>query len=470
MSIPLHQVGLGATTDAVPPHSEPSSSSYKQHINLYSLSILTKQKVILGDLDVSALHHVIDPGHIHANRLASSYSSLYFINHKKLYKINYELPKSENILWRPTKNTKLPYPIPLADINIQVIYDAGKSDFQDIEIHKNRIGVCDDMGNVYIFDNQHDDNHDDDDTQDKTHSKKKRKIDESSIIQLSYDSPSSSEMHIRGHSSVKFHPTDDSIIIRSKFENKNVTIYDVNRNSAIFNIHTMQNPTKLKPFIIEQSNTPLLAIGEYNNVSIWDFRSNKVVNRLTRTRGIVYDMEVTSSGSNGKHKSSNLLGVVGSDRTVYVYDTLKWSPIHKWQNCLKYAPSYLSFSNVNKELCYVAGFDNSEFKCGNFVDQKQQRHGRGHGLYADHRWIGMTKPLNAFSSGDGSGGSDGQSEFNSMMTTTANDTIVGMSMNGTLYVIEHPYKMAPMSGLQQSDHDDDLTDREAIRDDDLMDD
>ena len=69
-------------------------------------------------------------------------------------------------------------------------------------------------------------------------------------------------------------------------------------------------------------------------------------------------------------------------------------------------------------MCYVAGFDNSEFKCGNFVDQKQQRKGRGHGLYADNRWIGMTKP-------------------------NVQDTIVGISMNGSLYVIEHPHRMAP---------------------------
>ncbi|KAG2386940.1 hypothetical protein C9374_001975 [Naegleria lovaniensis] len=433
MSIPLHQVHSAAPENHL--KSESLASSYTQHINLYSLSILTKQKTIIGDLDTTtSSHHVIDPGHIHANRLACySNSSLYFINHKKLYKIQYELPKSENILWRPTKNTKLPYPIPLADINIQVI------------------GVCDDMGNVYIF--QDLDTHEDDiqdlDTHDQDihnqdihnqQHKKKRKIDESSIIQLPYDSSHSSEMHIRGHSSVKFHPTDDAIIIRSKFENKSVSIYDVNRSSSIFHIHTMQNPTKLKPFMIEQSNTPLLAIGEYNNVSIWDFRSNKVVNRLTRTRGIVYDMEVTHTGVASKHKSSNLLGVLGSDRTVYVYDTLKWSPIHKWQNCLKYAPSYLSFSNVNKELCYVAGFDNSEFKCGNFVDQKQQRHGRGHGLYADHRWIGMTRPMSGSTA------------------TTTTDTIVGMSMNGTLYVIDQPYMMAPSETTSSNDHVNDTMD------------
>ena len=91
-------------------------------------------------------------------------------------------------------------------------------------------------------------------------------------------------------------------------------------------------------------------------------------------------------------------------------------------------PSYLTFSKVNKELCYVAGFDNSEFKCGNFIDQKQQRKGRGHGLYADNRWIGMTKIVDSHNS-----------------TTTASDTIIGMSMNGTLYVIDHPYMMAPSS-------------------------
>jgi len=55
------------------------------------------------------------------------------------------------------------------------------------------------------------------------------------------------------------------------------------------------------------------------------------------------------------------------------------------------------------------------------MDQKKQRKGRGHGLYADNRWIGMTK----------------------VNRESNNDTVVGMSMNGSVYVLEHPNRMAP---------------------------
>ncbi|EFC48644.1 predicted protein [Naegleria gruberi] len=416
-SVPLYQVDDTNKLQC----STPTSST----IHLFTKSILTSNKQqIIGDLNSESTtqQHPIEPGNIHCSRLASDLnqaSTVYFINKSKLFKIKYELPSSEVNVWKPTKNAKLPYPLLISDIDVTKIYQSTLDvNFQGIEIDKNRIGLTDDMGNIYILNNTFSTSNNEEDDEETDNSSKKRKVDEKSTIQCVYNNIDTIKYHVKGHTSLKFHPTNEAVIIKSTFETKNVSIFDINNQKSIFSVNTMQNPTKLHTFEIPQSNNTLLAIGEYNNVSIWDFRTNKPVNRLTRTRGIVYDMDITTNVKCGKNNSNALLGVIGSDRTVYMYDTMKWSPIHKWQNCLKYAPSYLSFSNINKELCYVAGFDNSEFKCGNFVDQKQQRKGRGHGLYADNRWIGMTKP-------------------------NAQDTIVGISMNGSLYVIEHPHRMAP---------------------------
>ena len=332
-SIPLHQVEWKNDAPV-------SNSAANSMIHLYTKSILVNSHHLMGDLSSNFNHHPIDPGHIHANRLAN-YSTLdntlFFINHKKLFKIRYELPSEAK--WRATKNEKLPYPIPLSEIDMACVYE-GQEQFQDVEIDGHRMGVCDEVGNVHVLERDASLLGHVDDEEDGARGKK-RKLDASSIVKLPYN-VGGEETTIRGHCSMRFHPRDEHIIFRSKFSTKHVTIFDMNKNATVFNIHTLQNPTKIKTFEMDNSSSPLLAIGEYNNVSIWDLRTNKSVERLTRTRGIVYDLEVCHTGNtDNKFKSSNLLGTVGSDRTVYVYDTKKWSPVHKWQNCLKYAVSFI---------------------------------------------------------------------------------------------------------------------------------
>src|SRR3989338_11213356 len=116
-SVPLYQV------DDTSKMQSSVSTTNSSTIHLYTKSILTANKqLIMGDLNTENVSaHPIEPGNIHSNRLVSDLnhdSTVYFINKSKLFKIKYELPSSDETVWRPTKNAKLPYPLQISDIHV----------------------------------------------------------------------------------------------------------------------------------------------------------------------------------------------------------------------------------------------------------------------------------------------------------------------------------------------------------------
>ncbi|KAL9658625.1 hypothetical protein ABK040_006161 [Willaertia magna] len=355
---------------------------------------------------------------IHNNKLVLENENLfYFLNKNSIYKVNVTLPEKENIQWKLTKNKKIPFPALIEDVKVQkcISLDSSFLEGKDVVKFENELYVSDPFGNIHFinlerFLNEQEEENDENGRNISEGNLKKRKVQSETTNNSIYKSEFFSKNTIQEATETNLSIFKEHLAI-SRFNQKDLTIFDKNIQKEIFSLKTLQNPTGVKLFELQKSQSPILSISEYNNVSIYDLRTKKPINRLIRTRGTVFGMNVNLNYKNRKGNTT-LLGVIGSDRTVYVYDCNTWSPIYKWQNCLKYNPSYLSFSKLHENYCFVCGFDNSEFKYGNFVKNINKEYG----FYANNRFIGMDK-------------------------CDETDTIIGLTINGNCYMMKNCHQM-----------------------------
>ena len=126
------------------------------------------------------------------------------------------------------------------------------------------------------------------------------------------------------------------------------------------------------------------SVTEGNVLSLWDLRQPSPVVRLSKTRGKLFDLDTIVDNGSG----STLVATAGEDRSVYVFDSRKWNNRFTWNNCLKYAASFVRFSQSAREdqIMYASGLDYGELTVSNYT----QRTGRAwNGMHADNRWIGL---------------------------------------------------------------------------------
>ncbi|PRP86557.1 hypothetical protein PROFUN_05195 [Planoprotostelium fungivorum] len=174
---------------------------------------------------------------------------------------------------------------------------------------------------------------------------------------------------------------------------KRITIYK--GDQVLCNIHTPQHPTRAK-FLPTSGSSSLIAVTEYNQITIWDINSSTCIRRINSMSGPFYAMDC----------NDNFVGAVGASRTVQVYETRNWSLAGSWSNCLKFEVYSMHFSSESPEECYVSGLDASLSR-GNW--KKGKRTGT---LQGDCRWIGMDK-------------------------SKKGDWFLGLNESGNLYYVRH---------------------------------
>jgi hypothetical protein len=360
----------------------------------------------------------LDAGSIHGNRVAIlNEDTLFFADRQKVFRVQLDLDVDVQAQIKPTKNLLIPFPIPLASIQVIEefsIHSPENAKIQNIGMDRKNevIAVVDGFGNLYLHNVSNEKKIEERPT--------KRQKTESTTIMTSYKPSSQPYYSICEHGWTGVTSNGSNYAIGRFFAKDTHVVKRTHDGIALERVfHASNYVTACKFFTITQSNTPLLAIADHSQVSIWDIRATTCVSRLWRTRGCIMDIAVTDHTSNNG-KTTTLLGVTGTDRDVTIYEAEKWSPKYKWTKSLKYTPSYLTFSSHegSNDICYVGGFDNSELKAGNFMNPKinNVQGSFNQGMSGDARWLGLD-------------------------CLPKSDTIAGVTQNASVFLIRNPYKM-----------------------------
>ena len=230
-------------------------------------------------------------------------------------------------------------------------------------------------------------------------------------------------------------------------ELKAVTAHFSSRMIQTYDLHTgkitNQFLSALPPLAINYVNDTQILCAESHFVSLYDLRSNKLVGRISPSKGFLYSLAVPSSlkasdvapssaSQKGSHHS-NVLLATGEDRIVYGIDKRTWKIRHRWRAPLKYEAIQLLSSPTMPTTCYAVGLDN-DILCGrwkaepstvNTSSYKNMLFQNHHcGFRGDSRWVGM-------------------SIFNNVEHYDQNsgDVIVAASESGSLYVVENADNM-----------------------------
>ncbi|KAJ0971985.1 hypothetical protein J5N97_019944 [Dioscorea zingiberensis] len=165
---------------------------------------------------------------------------------------------------------------------------------------------------------------------------------------------------------------------------KSVDIYD--QDIHLRSLHTLRYPAALSflgSSISGDVSSPVLAVAEGSQLTIWDLRTNHnggCVQRVCGSIGhLIYSVCSSLSGA---------VAVGGSDRTVTIYDPRRWSAMSRWVNCSKYEITGLSFSSIDPTCVYVQGVD-YEVLCGQWKESNKIFSFRG-----DSNWLGFSKCAN----------------------------------------------------------------------------
>ncbi|KAJ4799428.1 hypothetical protein LUZ62_050674 [Rhynchospora pubera] len=162
---------------------------------------------------------------------------------------------------------------------------------------------------------------------------------------------------------------------------KSVDVYD--QDIPIRSFRTLWFPNSLA-FVGSSTqmngSSPLLAVAEGSQLSIWDLRANKnggCVQRISSSIGdMIYAVCVSSSGS---------IAIGGSDRNLTIVDPRRWTALSRWTNCSKYEITGLSFSSTDPSYIYIQGVD-YEVTCGNW-----ERNEKSFSFRGDSNWLGFSK-------------------------------------------------------------------------------
>jgi hypothetical protein len=229
-----------------------------------------------------------------------------------------------------------------------------------------------------------------------------------------------------------FDPQEQHVLYLARHWHRDVLILHQSNNTNELNVghclYCTQRPTDIDVIKKRRSSnrneaTTWLLVAQTNTIIIYHCKESDSepvpISLIEKFRGTIYSMTHIQN-------SQTLLSVAGTDRNVYIYETEKWTPQIKWQNAIKYAPSWMhlvKFDDHSIMVC-VAGMDNNELKCA-FVNDADpnSKIKQGKSIYADSRWVGLSY-YRHYAQWNGSNNVD---------------MIVGVSESGTLYVILNPH-------------------------------
>jgi hypothetical protein len=360
----------------------------------------------------------LEPGSIHGNKVALVNERVLLVaDRKKILHIDMDCDVDVKAQQKFTKNPLIPFPIAMASIQAKELFSTVTTcdaALQSITLDRknNTVAAVDGLGNLFVeklLDMQ---------LPEQERATKRQKTEptiSSSVYQPSQQTQFSCEHGWSGVSAV-----NSEMFAIGRFFAKDTHIVKMAQDRYVLEkaLFFSNYVTQVRWFTTPKSDSPLLAIADYSQLSVYDPRSNHFVSRMWRTRGCITSIATTDRESN--KGSQSFIGVTGVDRDVTIYDCEKWSPRFKWANAIKYTPSYVTFSDVNKDVCYCAGFDNSEMKAGDYVNVKVNSQGSfNHGMSGDGRWLGMDK------------------------LTDGTDTMGGVTQSGSVFLIKKPYQMVP---------------------------
>ncbi|CAM6083889.1 unnamed protein product [Calypogeia fissa] len=190
-----------------------------------------------------------------------------------------------------------------------------------------------------------------------------------------------------GWAGLAFSLDQPSLVVVARGLAKSVDLYDGDIN--VRTLRTLQHPSALTflsgPYF-GSSSSSTIAVAEGSQISIWDLRASEKGGFVQRILGAY------SGGSLYAVCSSptGLLATGGAERTVLVFDPLKWSALSRWTACTKYEISGLAFSSLDPDLIYVHGLD-YEVICGRWIQSSEGGMGRCFGFRGDSRWLGVDK-------------------------------------------------------------------------------
>jgi WD40 repeat protein len=84
----------------------------------------------------------------------------------------------------------------------------------------------------------------------------------------------------KGWNGIDFHPNNNQAVVASMM-NKLISIYDIQTQQISSQFHLPMHPTQAQFISLSSSGEPVLAITEYNHITLWDLRSgNSCIKRL----------------------------------------------------------------------------------------------------------------------------------------------------------------------------------------------
>jgi len=219
---------------------------------------------------------------------------------------------------------------------------------------------------------------------------------------------------ISGWSGITSHPTDPTSTVIATFYDKEVRIFDTDR--MVRHWKCVQHPTQIS-FLPEKN---LLAVLEYNQITLWDLRNRAPTQRLTTT---------SSEPLYGISCLPHVIGVGGASRILSIFDTATWKTRNHWKNCVKYEISTVNFSQTNSNYCYVS--DDSVIVCDDWTTpNKNTRFYFTGGIRLDSAVLGVSQDVHS-------------------------DNVAALTENGTITVISNGIAMAKekRTGVKVSDAD-----------------
>jgi hypothetical protein len=359
----------------------------------------------------------LEPGSTHGNKVSLLNENTMFVaDRQTVFHVDMDSDVDVASQRKLTKNEFIPFPIPLASIQVTKSFSIDAPNdacIQNITLDRknNNLTLVDGYGNLYL----------ENISTDSEHRAAKRQKTEDIVATCVYQ-PTKNQFLPCEHGWAGVTTQESNYIAIGRFFAKDTHVLKQTQDGYVLDraIYSSNYVSQCKFFTISKSDAPLLAIADDSQLSIWDIRTSACISRLWRTRGCITDIAVTNRPFN--KGTTTFIGVTGTDRDVTVYDCDKWSPRHKWTSVLKYTPSYLTFSDHEgtTDTCYCAGFDNSELKAGDYVNPKKNQQGSFNGgMSGDARWLGVDRLQ------DGT------------------DTMAGVTQSGSVFLIKSPYLMVP---------------------------
>eukprot|EP00698_Gefionella_okellyi_P005714 TRINITY_DN15179_c0_g1_i1.p1 TRINITY_DN15179_c0_g1~~TRINITY_DN15179_c0_g1_i1.p1 ORF type:complete len:341 (+),score=49.55 TRINITY_DN15179_c0_g1_i1:34-1056(+) len=317
----------------------------------------------------------VAPGSIHAERFtAITASEAYFASGRTVYSVQIQYPTADN----DSESTMRK----LADVRVVAAYpESHQTEIINISsasaASHHRLASIDVYGNAAVRFVSHN----------LEQEPKRLRCDSSSnrVLHL----PASSQLADPGTCHVLLHH-DETMTLTSRSSDCSLRLFAGDQLSRSAN--TVSTPSALTWLSFTD---PVVATCECNTIALYDLRiAQPAVARSAPTQSNLYGICRVSDTS---------VIACGADRSTVIVDVRKGARQAVWRSCLKHTCGQVLLSDVDHDMCFVAGVDNE------LVRGKRDGSGAVLGrIRGDARWIGVS---------------------------VCEDTLLGMTSLGSLYAV-----------------------------------